>query len=193
MKLLMEPSVAKWAIIVVLAVLSVWTLILCSKPLRDAGLKSIIAFETVMNPGDAKALWQTVGFCGSAKPPAERRKALLTHLEMDTWFICCYAPLFCLLCWCAGDAWSHLWPAAPTFARWLAAAQLLAGVLDLVENHGLRQIVVTNTLQPATLMIAGAASRLKWAILLVGACWLVIGLVLAVIHRARTNRGHPGA
>ncbi|MBE2282058.1 MAG: hypothetical protein IAE77_01205 [Prosthecobacter sp.] len=60
MKLLLEPSVAKWVIIAVLAALSVWTMILCSKPLRDAGLKSIIAFETVMDPGEAKALWQTV-------------------------------------------------------------------------------------------------------------------------------------
>lgn len=193
MKLLLEPSVAKWAVIAVLAVLSVWTMILCSKPLRDAGLKSIIAFETVMDPGEAATLWQTAGFCGAAEPPAERRKALLTHLEMDTWFICCYAPLLCLLCWCVGDAWGHLWPSAPAFARWLAAAQLLAGVLDLVENHGLRQIVVTNTLPPCTLMVAGAASRLKWIIVLLGACWLVIGLILGVMHWVQTRHGRANA
>jgi hypothetical protein len=107
---------------------------------------------------------------------------------MDTWFICCYAPLLCLLCWCAGDAWAHVWSSAPSFARWIAAAQLLAGVLDFVENHGLRQIVGSNQINANTLLIAGTAARFKWWIVKLGAFWLVIGLVAWGIQMLKKNR-----
>lgn len=188
MKLLLDPCVAKTLVLVVLAGLSFLTMTLCSQPLRQAGLKSIIDLEVVTNLGKATKLWNDIGFCQESPPDAERKRLFVRHLDLDAWFIGCYAPLMCLLCWCAADAWGHASLGMFTFGRWLAAAQLLAGVLDFVENRGLRRIIESNTITKGSLWLTGTASQLKWLILIIGSIYLVLGLAIWVIHILRTKR-----
>ena len=178
MKFLIDPFTIKVVVLVVLAALSTLTMLLCSKPLRQAGLNSIISYEIVIKPGEATKLWNSIGFCTDTPPDENRQKLFLKHLDLDAWFIACYAPLMCLLCWSMADVWGREWTWAFTLGRWLAAAQLLAGVLDFVENRGLRLIIEANSISSGSLFVTGMASRLKWTILMMGSAYVLIGFII---------------
>ncbi|MDF2628739.1 MAG: hypothetical protein K0R39_2570 [Symbiobacteriaceae bacterium] len=94
----------------------------------------IVAFEVAGSLSRAQALlaaWE------KAKPGAARTAAF--QVGADFLFLVGYAPLLALL---AGLGASHLpWPWLRTVGLLVAWAQLLAGLLDAVENVGLMQVI----------------------------------------------------
>jgi hypothetical protein len=74
--------------------------------------------------------------------------------------ICAYAPLFALLCWIAS---SHLAPTMPRLAAagWvLAVLQLLAGVLDFIENAAVGKMIDAGSARQPWPLVTFAAAGL---------------------------------
>jgi hypothetical protein len=106
---------------------------------------------------------------GWAAHPGERLKL---SLDWDTWLICAYAPLFALLCWIAA---SHLAPTMPKLAAagWvLAVLQLLAGVLDFIENAAVGKMIDAGSARQPWPLVTFAAAGTKWLLI---AAFLLFG------------------
>jgi hypothetical protein len=100
------------------------------------------------------------------------RERLKLSLDWDTWLICAYAPLFALLCWIAS---SHLAPTMPRLAAagWvLAVLQLLAGVLDFIENAAVGKMIDAGSARQPWPLVTFAAAGTKWLLI---AAFLLFG------------------
>lgn len=54
-----------------------------------------------------------------------------------------------------------------------------------MENRGLRRIIESNTITKGSLWLTGTASQLKWLMIVAGALYIVLGLVIWIIHTLR--------
>ncbi len=84
----------------------------------------------------------------------------------DTWFICAYAPLFALLCWCAAGHLSVTLPRLGALGFLLAGLQLAAGALDFLENAAIQRTIDAGHASAPWPLIGATASGVKWLLIL---------------------------
>jgi hypothetical protein len=150
----------KWLVIITLSVSALWFASLGQKPLKG-GPVSVVHLElapTVRAADHFMEAWQT------ARP--NWRDELIEAQGWDTWLICSYAPLFALLCWIAADHLTPRFRGLGSAGHALAAAQLLAGALDFVENAAMQTTIEAGHATAPWPLIGATASSMKWLLLL---------------------------
>ncbi|MDB4894240.1 MAG: hypothetical protein JWN15_502, partial [Firmicutes bacterium] len=91
-------------------------------------------------------------------------------------FILGYAPLLSLGALMAGDALSASWPLAAPVGVLVAWGQLIAGLLDMVENVALMRTVLSpkDDLAPR---VARGCARGKFSLITLGVTFISLGLI----------------
>jgi hypothetical protein len=161
------------SLLVILVCFALWFATQARKPLQGGPL-NIIVLElapTIDAANRFMSAWQ------AATPNWQWR--LREAQQWDTWLICTYAPLFTLLCWLTSDTLSDRWPTFGAFGQILAIGQLLAGVLDLIENWGLQKTIDAGHAYGLWPLITASASVPKWLLLLAFGLYLLVAAVLA--------------
>jgi hypothetical protein len=156
----LSGTAAKWSAVVLLTVLSLWLGHLTGKPLAGGPLR-IVRLELAPTASAANEFLQA----WAKARPCNWRMQLNESLSWDTWFICAYAPLFALLCWLAADHFIPAHPALAASGRGLAAAQLLAGTLDFIENAAMKHMINAGQADAPWPQISSTASGVKWLLI----------------------------
>ena len=123
--------------------------------------------------------WKKACLENPAKPEESWRDRLLRSISWDTWFILAYAPLLAILCWLAAGEFASVSPGVMSAGRILAWGQLLAGVLDFVENAGMRRLIGDGTILGPWSVLPFYASVAKWALI----AMFTIYVLAALVHR----------
>jgi hypothetical protein len=155
----------------ILFVMTAWFGHLASKPLECEG-RLMMKLELSFTPerlNQLLAVWK--------QKHTNWQAPLLESLRWDTWFICAYAPFCCLLVWVAAEHFQTRNPGLNAFGYCLAAAQLFAGVCDLIENAGLKAAIISGKASSPWTQIMSSFSAIKWLILLAAALFAFGALI----------------
>jgi hypothetical protein len=143
----------------------------------EVGPMSIVRLElapTVIAANRFMEAWK-------AHRPGDWKARLTNGQQWDTWFICAYAPLCALLCWVAAEHLASRWPIWGRVGFVLALLQLFAGVLDFIENAGMRPTIEAGYARAPWPAIAATASAGKWTLLLAFGVYGSVSLVHRVV------------
>lgn len=151
---------AQGVAITLLSVMMVWFGALANQCVKGGPLR-IVRLELAPT---VEAANQFLGAWKSAHP-ADWQARLQTAQYWDTWFICAYAPLFTLLCWLAAAHFAGRFPELGSAGRVLAAAQLVAGALDFLENAAINKAIARGVAETPWPMVGSTASGVKWALI----------------------------
>lgn len=172
-------ALPKVAAVVFLATLTVWFGVLAKQCFKTGPLR-IVRLELAPTVASANAFlnaWRTCTPSPGDECPGDWQQRLRKGQAWDTWFICSYAPLCALLCWLAAARFAPVFPELAAAGRALAAAQLVAGALDFLENAAINKMIERGVAETPWPLISTLASSVKW-LLLVAFCVYGISAVL---------------
>lgn len=139
----------------------------------------IVSFELAGSAARARQIvdsWRASGLLANARP----------NIQVDsTRFIPCYVATLCLGCLWVSGAFGARWA---RLARWLAAGQVVAGALDLVENHAMLQslaLIEAGGDPGAWPAVAAGCAAVKFALVGLGILAILAGAFAWLRRRVR--------